>query len=361
VDDRWLTHGQLITPRGVGEGAVRVARGRIAAIRARAPRGAQAISVRGAYVAPGFIDLHVWGDPRVVAREAIRSGTTAFLTTLGPESPARLLRDAAARAQAVGKTDGAACLGLHLEGPFLNPARGGALPKRWMRRPAATELGRLAQGAGGVLRLLTLAPELRGATEAIRWCARRGVVASLGHSDATAAEALEAIDAGASAVTHVFNGMTPFHHREPGLLDVALTDPRLTAMAILDGVHISAHAFRLLLRAKGPDRVALVTDSIRHEGWSVIRRRGAYYTAGGVLAGSGLTMIRAVRNAVASGGASVAEAVRMASTTPARLLGLARSRGTLEPGKRADLVVFDQNFQICLTIVGGTIASQRGM
>lgn len=241
-----------------------------------------------------------------------------------------------------------------------------------MRRPAAAELSRLARAAGGRVRLLTLAPELRGAAEAIRWCARRGVIASLGHSEATAAETLEAIDAGASAATHVFNGMRPFHHREPGLLDVALTDPRLTAMAILDGVHISAHAFRLLLGAKGPDRIALVTDAIRHEGWSVTRRRGAYYlpapraarqagTADWVLAGSSLTMIRAVRNAVVSGGSSVADAVRMASQTPARLLGLARSRGALEIGKRADLVVFDRNFQVYLTIVGGTIAYQRRM
>ena len=358
MGDLWLARGKVITPRGAIEGAVRVARGRIAAIRARAPRGTRALDVHGAYVAPGFIDLHVWGDPCVVAREATRSGTTAFLTTLGPEPPAQLLRDASARAQTTGKADGATCLGLHLEGPFLNPARGGALPKRWMRRPATAELARLARGR---VRLVTLAPELAGALPAIRWCARRGIIVSLGHSEATAAEALEAIDAGASAATHVFNGMAPFHHREPGLLDVALTDPRLTAMAILDGVHISAHAFRLLLRAKGPDGVALVTDSIRHEGWSVIRRRGAYYTSGGVLAGSGLTMIRAVRNAVVSGGASVADAVQMAAQTPARLLGLARSRGTLDIGKRADLVVFDRNFQVYLTIVGGTIVHQRRM
>lgn len=357
MGDLWLARGQLITPRGVVSGAVRVARGRIAAIRPRAPKGARALDVRGAYVAPGFIDLHVWGDPRVVAREAIRGGTTAFLSALGPEPAARLLRDVEARARQVGAgvADGAACLGLHLEGPFLNPARGGALPKRWMRRPAAAELARLSRAAGKALRLITLAPELHGAPEMIRWCRRHRIVASLGHSEATAAEALEAVDAGASAATHVFNGMRPFHHREPGLLDVALTNPRLTAMAILDGVHISAHAFRLLLRAKGPGGVALVTDSIRHEGWPVIRRRGAYYTARGVLAGSGLTMIRAVRNAVLSGGASVADAVRMASQTPARLLGLGRSLGALEVGRRADLVVFDAQYRVRLTLVRGRV------
>ena len=360
MDDLWLTHGQLVTPRGIVSGAVGIVRGRIAAIRARAPKGARTIDVRGAYVAPGFIDLHVWGDPAAVAREAVRHGTTAFLTALGPDEP-RKLHDAVRRRASQATGSGAKCLGLHLEGPFLNAVRGGALPRRWMRRPTTTELARLAQSARGRLKLLTLAPELAGAREAIRWCRKRGIIVSLGHSEATAAEALAAIESGASAATHAFNGMRPFHHREPGLLDVVLTDPRLTAMAILDGVHISAYAFRLLLRAKGPGGVALVTDSIRHEGWAVTRRRGAYYTAGGVLAGSGLTMIRAVRNAVASGGASVAEAVRMASETPARLLGLSRQRGALRVGVRADLVVFDRRFfTVQTTLVNGGIVYKRG-
>jgi N-acetylglucosamine-6-phosphate deacetylase len=250
-----------------------------------------------------------------------------------------------------------------------------------MRDPTVEELARLAQAAAGRLRAITMAPERRGAEAVTRWCARRGIVVSLGHSEATAADALQAIDAGARAVTHVFNGMTPFHHRDPRLLDVALTDPRLTAMVILDGVHVSAYAFRLLVRAKGPDAVVLATDSIRHEGWSVMRRRarppgptraeagaggthggragGAYYTASGTLAGSSLTMMRAVRNAVMSGGASLVEAIRMASATPAALLGL-RDRGSLAVGRRADLVVFDRRFRVRLTLVGGRVVYGRG-
>ena len=353
MNDFWLAHGKLVTPRGIVDGAVKISRGRLAAIQPRAPRGATTFSARGGYVAPGFIDLHVWGDPAVVAHEAVRHGTTSFLTSLGPGAPRALLKAVRARA-AQGR-----CLGIHLEGPFLNPARGGALPKRWMRRPTVAELSRLAQAAGGFLKLITIAPELRGATEVIRWCARHRVVVSLGHSQATAADALHAIDAGASAVTHVFNGLAPFHHREPGLLDVALTDPRLTAMVILDGVHVSAYAFRLLVRSKGPSGVALVTDSIRHEGWTVTRRRGAYYTAAGVLAGSGLTMMRAVRNAVIAGGVALADAVRMASETPARVLGL-RDRGILAPGRRADLVVFDRRFHVLMTMVGGRVVYERG-
>ena len=316
------------------------------------------MSVAGAYLAPGFIDLHVWGDPAVVSREAARSGCTGFLSAIGPEPPAKLLTLVAARADVVGP-EGAACLGFHLEGPYVSPARAGALPKPWMRRPSVSELTRVARAARGRLRLITLAPELPGATDAIRWCHRHRIVVSLGHSQAQAGEALDAAEAGARAVTHVFNGMPPFHHRAPSLLDIALTDERLTAMVILDGIHVSAHAFRLLFRTKGASGVALVTDSIRHQGWNVSQRHGAYYTRRGVLAGSTLTMIRAVRNAVVSGGASLEDAVRMASETPARLLGLEPERGTLAAGKRADLVAFNASYQVRLTLVGGRVVYER--
>ena len=308
-------------------------------------------------MAPGFIDLHVWGDPQAVSREAASHGTTAFLTSIAPDPLPDLCKRLAAL-RGSGGFEGAQCLGAHLEGPFVNPRRAGALPKRWMRPPSITELHALA-GEGNI-RMITFAPELPGAREAIRWCRRRRIVASLGHSDADASTALAAIEAGASAVTHVFNAMRPFHHRDPTLLAVALTDPRLTAMVILDGVHVNAYAFRLLLRAKGAERIALVTDSIRHHGWDVTKRRGAYYTRQGILAGSGLTMIRAVRNATASGGASLEEAVRMAAESPARLLGLERGRGTLAVGQRADVTVFDRRFRVRLTIVRGHAVYQAG-
>ena len=358
MDKYWVAHGKLVTPQGVVDGAVQIAHGRIAAMRSTPPRGARRIDLRGAYLAPGFIDLHVWGDPRIVARQCVKSGTTAFLTTLGPQPPERLAKEVAARAKTPGIL-GAQCLGLHLEGPFLNSKRAGALPQRWMRPPTIRELEQLEAIAEERLRLITLAPELPRALEAIRWCRHQRVIAALGHSDADAPRALEAVDAGASAVTHVFNGMRPFHHRQPVLLDIALTESRLTTMVILDGVHVSPHAFRLLVREKGSERIALVTDSIRHQGWNVIERRGAYYTRGGILAGSDLTMIEAVRNAVLVGGVSLAEAVRMATEVPARLLGLGRSRGTLAVGRRADLVAFDRNFRVLLTIVGGQVGYQR--
>ena len=342
-------------------GAVRISRGRIAAIRLAAPRGARTISARGAYVAPGFIDLHVWGEPDGVSRSAVRGGTTAFLTTLGPDTPQRLLQRLDALHVERLTLNGAECLGVHLEGPFLNPVRGGVLRKSAMRRASVRELARLAGAARGRLRLMTLAPERPGGVVAIRWCRRRGVAVSLGHSDATFAEATRAAAAGAAAVTHIFNGMRPLHHRAPSLVDAALTDSRLCAMVIADGVHVKAPTLRLLFRAKRPDRVALVTDSVRGQqgSWRLRRRGGAFYATDGTLAGSDLTMIEAVRNAVRLGGAPLEDAVRMASETPARLLGVSRARGTLSPGKRADVVVFDAEYRVWLTIVDGRVVYQR--
>ncbi len=360
MDNFWIAGGRLVTPSGIRDGALHIARGRITAIEGRAPVGARQRNVRGSYVAPGFVDLHVWGDPSTVTREAVRFGTTAFLTTLGPEPASALVRDVSNRA-ATTDGRGARCLGLHLEGPFLNPIRGGALPRRWMRAPTVRELERVWRASRSQVKLITIAPELSGANAAIRWCQRHGVTVSLGHSDADARQALQAVQAGARAATHVFNGMRSLHHRDAGLLGVALTDSRLTTMVIADGIHVGSTALRLLVRAKGCSRIALVTDSVRHQAgaWQLRKRQGAYYTRDGTLAGSCLTMVDAVKQMVRLGGVSLREAVQMASATPARLLG-ERSCGTLGQGTRADLVVFDQRFQVKMTIVNGIVVYQRG-
>lgn len=348
----WLTDARLIMPRGIVRRAVGVRGGRLAALLRKAPRGGEHLSLKGAYVAPGFIDLHVWGPVAVLSRELAKTGTTAFLRALGPASHAELVQELRAT-QRAGSLE-AACLGVHLEGPYVNPLRAGALLRSRMRAPSVAELKLLCRA--GPVRLITLAPELPHALEAIHWCQKHGVRVSLGHSDAEAPIAAQAVRAGASLVTHMFNGMRPFHHRAPSLADVALTDARLTTMVIADGVHVSDAALRLLLRAKGPERVALVTDSIRHQGWPVKRRQGAYYLKRqpATLAGSDLTLLQAVRQAVRKGGATMAEAVAMASTVPARVLGETR-RGQLRVGALANLTVFDEDFAPRLTMVDGRI------
>jgi len=255
---------------------------------------------------------------------------------------------------------GAECLGVHLEGPFLNPLRAGALASRWLRPPTSRELRQLARWGDGRWKLVTIAPELPRGLEAIRWCARHGITVSLGHSDANASVTQRAIRAGARAVTHVFNGMRPLHHRDPGLLGEVLTDDQLTAMVILDGVHVDPVAFQMLLRCKGPSGVVLVTDSVRHQAAPRrVPKRRAFYTPAGALAGSRLSMIQAVENAMRFGGLSLTEAVHMGSLNPARLIGVAQARGTLEVGKRADVVVFDRRFRVVMTIVAGRIVYRR--
>lgn len=357
MDNFCLTGGKLITPQGIISAPLHIADGKIVGIGAAAARKATTLKVDG-FVAPGFIDLHVWGDPRLVAEDAVAHGTTAFLTTLGPAPQKQLIRHVQERADRL-MAEGAACLGIHLEGPYVSPNRAGALPKRWMRPAQISELEALVKASQGRIKLVTLAPNLAQANQAIRWLAQRKIIVSLGHSEADAATAKEAVKAGASGVTHIFNGMKPFHHRSPSLVDVALLDDRLTAMVIADGIHTSPEALKLLFRVKPVARIALVTDSIRRQGWDVVLRRGAYYRKNGTLAGSRINMMEAVRNAVEFGGASLADAVCMASEVPARLLGMERLRGSLSVGKQADLVVFDKGYQVQLTLVAGKIVYEH--
>ena len=354
----WLTNGKLITPRGIVRGAVGIRAGRIVAVRPSAPSREGQRNVRGRYISPGFIDLHIWGNPSRVAAQEIRFGTTSFLTAIGPESP-HWLANHLVRLNSLAQMPGARCLGAHLEGPFLNPMRAGALASRWLRPPTKPELRQILRCAGGRLKLVTLAPELPGSLEAIRALRAKGVVVSLGHSDAAVPIARQAIERGAAMVTHIFNGMRPLHHRAPGLLGQALTDDRVTTMVILDGVHVDPIAFRLLLRCKGAERIVLATDSVRNQDrLKATLSGGAYRKASGMLAGSRLTMIEAVRNAVLLGSVPLVDAVRMAAGNPAQLIG-SRDVGELSAGKRADLVVFDERFRVDCTLVGGKVVYQR--
>jgi N-acetylglucosamine-6-phosphate deacetylase len=219
--------------------------------------------------------------------------------------------------------------------------------------------------AAGPVRLMTLAPELPGAPEAIARLVDAGVVASVGHTDATYAQAMAAFDAGARHATHLFNGMRPFHHREPGVIGAALDRTDVTCELICDGEHVAPAAIRLVRRLKGVDRTALVTDAMSAAGLGdgdyrigalPVRVRGgrAELAGTGTLAGSTLTMGAAVRTAVRLAGLSLGDALRMASATPARVLGLEASKGALAAGFDADLVVLDDDLAVSATMVSGT-------
>lgn len=317
--------------------------------------------------APGLVDLQVNGfagldflatdgDGYAAAGEALlATGVTAYLPTLitSPEP------DLVAALRAVpGESRGARILGVHLEGPFLSPVRLGAHPAGWRRDPDPALLERLL--AAGPVRLVTLAPELPGALELVGLLHARGIIVSLGHSDATAAEAHAAFDRGARTVTHVFNAMRPLTHRDPGIVGAALARPDVIVQAIVDGVHLDADVVRILWRvAQG--RLALVSDAT-----AATRLGDGIHTLGGteivvsdgiarrrddLLAGSTLTLIEAVRHLVETG-APLAQALEAASAVPALALG-SSDLGRLAPGARADLIVLDDALEVVRTLVAG--------
>jgi N-acetylglucosamine-6-phosphate deacetylase len=246
-------------------------------------------------------------------------------------------------------------LGIHLEGPFISNARRGVHPADAIAEPSVEVLGRLLAAADGLVKILTLAPELPGAIRLIESAVAAGVVASIGHTDADYQESRAAIEAGARHAAHTFNAMRPFSHRDPGVIGAILTEPLVTAEIIADGVHVAGPAIQILMGTKGFDTVLLVSDGIAATGmpdgsyrlgnFEVSVRDGVCRNAEGKLAGSTLTLDRALRYVVALG-VPLLDAVRMATVLPARRLGLAGKKGILAVGADADLVVLTEELRV---------------
>nr|MCU0260213.1 amidohydrolase family protein [Ilumatobacteraceae bacterium] len=299
------------------------------------------------WVVPAFVDVQINGsdgidlatEPHRIAELAAllpAEGTGAFLPTV-VTGPAAVREAAIAAVGAVDIGPGAAVpLGLHLEGPLLSFDRRGAHRVEHLQLPVTCDTSGWTRANG--VAMVTLAPELPGALDVVRLLVADGVVVSIGHTDATAEQVVEAVDAGASAVTHLFNAMRPFGHRDPGPIGVALTDDRLTVGLICDGVHVDPRAVALVWRAVGPERLQLVTDAVAARG--IVDAPDGVRLADGTLAGSTIALDRALANLVDWTGASVPEAVRTVTSTPARLLGRS-DVGVIEPGSRAGVVVLD--------------------
>jgi len=307
------------------------------------------------------------GDPERIERISAtlpRFGTTGFLATIATLAPDALRRAVAAVAAAAGHESGARILGIHLEGPFLSHARRGVQPAEWITPPSLPLFEKFMRAAGGCARILTLAPEIPGALDLISEARKRGLVVAMGHTDSTYDQAFAAIERGAHHAVHVFNAMRPFSHRETGVLGAILTSTDVTAELIADGVHVNAAAMRLLFAAKGMDRVLLVSDATAAAGmpdgtyrlgtFEVVVTGGVCRTAEGRLAGSTLTLDRALRNVVALD-VPLADAVRMLTLNPARLLGLERKKGVLAPGADADLVLLDEKLQVTRVVCRGSM------
>ncbi len=321
------------------------------------------LDVSGHLVAPGLVDLQCNGAAGVDLRSAPERlweaaaalpehGVTAWLPTVVTSSP-----DVIARAQAALAAGpppgwwGARPIGLHLEGPFLSPHAAGAHPVELLRSPTLDAVEGWSPADG--IALVTLAPELDGATPVIRTLAERGVVVSIGHSQATAEQVESAIDAGASAVTHLFNAMSPLHHRAPGVAGSALVDPRLDVGLIADGVHVDPRVVGIAERALG-DRLVLVSDAVAPLGDDAFEWSEGVRLRDGTLAGSVLPLSRAVRNLVDWTGCSPERAIAAASTAPARVLA-DTTRGHLAPGARGDVVVLTPDLDLVATVVAGDI------
>ena len=327
----------------------------------------------GAFLAPGFIDLQVNGGGgillndqptadgmRTIARAHRRYGTTACLPTLISDTREQIRNAIAAGRAAVGK-DGV--LGLHLEGPFISPQRPGVHRPDRIVRPGAGDLEQLCELAGAGRSMVTLAPECVPAGF-VRSLASKGVRISIGHSEASAAVVMHAVADGASGVTHLFNAMPPLSARAPGIIGAALADDRLTADLIVDGLHVDPISVRAAFAAKGRDRIALVTDAMPTVGATLDRFElmgrtikladGKLTTEAGTLAGAHIDMASAERNAVRLADIPLESALRAASLTPARFLGLDNERGTLAPGARADFVALARELTVIATWVDGS-------
>lgn len=397
-----FTGGNIVTPTAViPDGWLLVSGGRIAALGTlppgglvpadpRIPEDAEQVPLAGRWLLPGFIDLHVHGgggaafdsiadDPTAIERGLAlhrRHGTTRSLVSLVTAPLPSLTRTTAAAAEYVAGDPHA--LGLHLEGPFLSELRRGVHPAELLLDPEPVALQQLLDAGAGQVRVLTLAPERPGGLDAVRQLVDAGVHAAVGHSDAGYDVAAAAFAAGADLVTHAFNGMRPLHHRDPGIVAAAMDSPTdVVIEAINDGVHLHPATVRLL-RSIAPDRLALITDAMGAAGAS----DGEYRLAGlpvrvvdgtarlvpppdapagtvGSIAGSTLTMDRAVALAVQRVGMPVLDAVNAASLVPARLLGVTDDYGSVATGRVADLVIADADFTVCAVLAAGRWADER--
>jgi N-acetylglucosamine-6-phosphate deacetylase len=335
-----------------------------------------------AVLAPGFVDIHIHGGAGLDAMRALPSELPRlgkFLTTHGVTGyfPTTVAAPLDATCAALGRladaietaattTNGhplqARPLGLHLEGPFLSHKRRGVHPPENLVAPTVDIFERLWQAARGHVRMLTIAPEIPGAMGVIAEAARRNVCVSIGHSDAEMPVAQDAVTAGARHATHTFNAMRPLDHRDPGIIGEVLSDDRLSADIIVDGIHVAPPVVKVFLQAKGYERAVLITDAISATGMPDGRYqlgpievdvKDGKCTSNGSLAGSVLTMDRAVRNVTKFSHWSLRDAVRAATLNPARAAGLSARHGALTPGAFADFTVLSATGEVLKTIVGG--------
>lgn len=369
--------GRALTPTTeIKDAGILIREGVIEAIGPRSsislPTGALEIQATDKTAIPGFIDIHIHGAGghdvmaasasalHAVTRKVAEFGTTSLLATTVTASPEDTCRAVEGIAKYIPQQHAspeshAEILGIHFEGPFISKERRGVHPPQWIQSPSAEMLERFLQAAAGNARLMTIAPEVLGAIPCIDAARKAGLVVSMGHTDANYEQARFAISRGVRNATHMYNAMRPFSHRDPGVIGAVLTTPEISAELIADGVHVEEAAMKLLLQAKGAERVILVSDGLSATGmpdgkymlgdFEVIVSNGVCRNAAGILAGSTLTLDRALRNIV-NLGISLPDAVRMLTLNPASLLGIEFKKGSLRIGADADVLLLDEGLRV---------------
>ncbi|MFD6279834.1 N-acetylglucosamine-6-phosphate deacetylase [Streptomyces sp. NPDC060209] len=364
ADSTVLAGARVVLPTGTVEnGRVIVEGTRIAG---STSEGARTVDLSGYWVVPGFVDIHNHGgggasfatgtaeDVLAGARAHREHGTTTVVASTVTGEMDFLARQAGMLSELVEQGELA---GIHFEGPFISPCRKGAHSEELLRDPDPAEVRKLLDAARGSAKMVTLATELPGGIESVRLLAEHGVIAAVGHTDATYEQTVEAIDAGATVATHLYNAMPAIGHRAPGPIAALLEDERITVELINDGTHLHPAALELAYHHAGADRVALITDAMDAAGAGdghyelgplavEVRDGVARLVEGGSIAGSTLTLDTAFRRAVTIDRIPVEDVVRSISANPARLLGLYDRVGSLDPGKDADLVVLDSDFTL---------------
>jgi N-acetylglucosamine-6-phosphate deacetylase len=376
-----ITNARLVTPFAeTATGWLHCENGRIRALGfdgAVKPKSDATLDAGDMLLLPGFIDIHVHGGGGHEAMDAgqdtlaalsafyARHGVTSFLATTWTETRERILAalHAIKGAMAGPPLPGASLLGVHLEGPYLNVGKVGAQNPAYVRPAPRDEALEFLET--GVVKLVALAPEIPGNGWLIDECRARGITVSAAHTGATYDDMLAAIARGVTQTTHTFNAMSALHHREPGVVGAALACDELSCELIADNIHVHPGAMKALYNAKGADRIILISDAIRATGMpdgeypidnrTLIKRQGSARLADGTLAGSVLTMETAVKNFAAATGADLEDIWQTSSLNAARALRIADRKGSLEPGRDADLVLLDDDFAVQKTIVGGRV------
>ena len=338
---------------------------------------------RGEYVVPGFIDIHCHGgngyDTMDSTQEALKeiskfkakNGCTGFLATTVTSSikdTAKVLKNVNEYSKQFPKK-GAEMLGVHLEGPFINIKQKGAQREDLIMPPSIEIVKYFIRESGRLIKIITYAPELDTGFEFTSFLHKQGIITSVGHSNATYAQVQAGIQAGLSHVTHTFNAMREIHHREPGVVGAALSSPELTVEIVADGIHVHPVVIKILIQARENEKIVLITDAMRAAGMpegvyelggqEVTVAKGQARLKDETLAGSVLTMDKAVKNMVNKIGIQLPKAIQMASFNPARSIGIDDKKGSLEPGKDADIVILNKNLETELTIVAGKIVYRR--